>query len=89
MRGRAIAAALAVCAATLLAGCTPWPSTPDRPAIFEREQTESDTFPLSLPDTYDPASIRYVGEDSAGDRYWVGRSGTGHCILWRAASGTD
>lgn len=72
---RPLSVALAAVAASVLAGCTAAPETvsvPDRPAIFDRAQTDGDALPDEIPDDgYVADSIRYVGEDAAGGRYWV------------------
>ncbi|MCC4247425.1 hypothetical protein [Microbacterium testaceum] len=71
MRRRWTVALVAV-TASVLAGCTAGgPTTPSRPAIFDRAQVPADVLPAEVLGTEDPSTSRYVGEDSAGDRYWA------------------
>lgn len=68
-----------------LAGCTSGPEIPPAPsgaAIFDRAQEASDLLPDDVDALYDRTSSRYVGEDSAGDRYWAVKDTTAsECIL--------
>lgn len=92
MRCRAAAAliAVAVCA---LAGCTATgpagTALPARPAIFDRAETAGDTPPGDY-STDEMGETRYVGEDSAGDRYWaVWGPGQAACIVQEHAGAGD
>lgn len=62
-----------------LAGC----AQASTPAIFDRERTALDELPADLTAEVDAETSRYVGEDSAGNRYWVVRSEgiDGTCII--------
>ena len=73
MRHRA-AVLLVTSAVALLAGCSGEPVVGDLPSadvIFDRAQQPADLLPADLAAPYDGDSTRYVGEDSAGDRYWA------------------
>lgn len=75
------AALVGMIALTLgLAGCVADPSVP---AIFERERAATDDAPPAALQGIDPASTRFVGADSAGNDYWVGRGedGRNFCII--------
>lgn len=80
MRSRA-AAALLVAAVCALTGCTAVETDGARPAIFDRTETAADAPPGDFP-TDELGEARYVGEDSAGDRYWaVWGPGRAACIV--------
>ncbi|MCD1570747.1 hypothetical protein [Agromyces mediolanus] len=66
----AVAALLVV---AVLAGCS---SSPPGLAIFDREQQASDLPPsfVDLPDTIYEATVRYIGEDSIGTKYFASES---------------
>lgn len=91
---RPLGIALVAVTASVLAGCTAGPVTlgsPGRPAIFDRPQTDQDVLPDGIPDDgYLTDSIRYVGEDSVGARYWVGlREDEQACIIADATGAGD
>lgn len=54
-----------------LSGCV----QPSTPAIFDREPTVEDELPAELTIEFDAKTGRYVGVDSAGNSYWVVRTG--------------
>lgn len=73
MRHRA-AVLLVTSAVALLAGCSGESVVADPPSadvIFDRAQQSADLLPADVASLYDGDSSRYVGEDSAGDRYWA------------------
>jgi len=65
-----LGAATALSVAAVLAGCS---SSPLDLAIFDREQQASDVPPsfVDLPDTISRDTLRYVGEDSIGTKYFA------------------
>lgn len=79
---------------SVLVGCTAGPvvlGTPGRAPIFDRAQTDQDVLPDDIPDDgYLDGSIRYIGEDSVGGRYWVGlREDEQACIIADATGAGD
>lgn len=57
--------------ALILSGCT---TGFGEQTIFDREQTSDDALPADVElSDLDASSTRYVGSDSAGNEYWVGR----------------
>ena len=52
-------------------------------AIFDRAATAEDALPADLTGEVDADTSRYVGEDSAGNRFWVVRDDEvdGMCII--------
>ncbi|MCJ1707827.1 hypothetical protein [Microbacterium sp. VKM Ac-2923] len=91
---RPVRIALVAVAASVLAGCTAGPvalGSPGRAPIFDRAQTDQDVLPDDVPDDgYVAGSIRYVGEDSVGGRYWVAlREDESECIIADATGAGD
>lgn len=72
---RPIGITLVAVTASVLAGCAAGPvalGSPARAPIFDRAQAEQDVLPDDIPDDgYVAGSVRYVGEDSVGGRYWA------------------
>ncbi|MEV4687415.1 hypothetical protein [Microbacterium sp. LWH3-1.2] len=62
-----------------LVGCSPATS----PAIFDRDRTAEDELPAGLTAEVNADTSRYVGEDSAGNRFWVVQTAelNGTCII--------
>jgi hypothetical protein len=83
---RCEAAGLVLVGLLFLAGCTPGPdaAAPSWPAIFDRAQNAADALPADVDAEVDAATTRYAGEDSAGDKYWVGvkTNSTVACIIY-------
>jgi hypothetical protein len=87
------AAGLVLIGSIFFAGCTAGPEAeaPTTAAIFDRARTAADELPAEVDADLDPDTTRYAGEDSAGDRYWVGlkTSSTVECIVYVPADMGD
>lgn len=91
---RPVGIALVAVTASVLVGCAAGPvalGSPGRPPIFDRPQTDQDVLPDAIPDDgYVADSIRYVGEDSVGGRYWVALlEDESECIIADATGAGD
>jgi hypothetical protein len=79
-------------ASLFLSGCVAQPeaAVPGNPPIFDRPRTATDELPAGFDGDLDAETSRFVGEDSAGDKYWVGlKNSTDECIVYIPANDND
>src|SRR5688572_28460631 len=80
-----IVAGLLLIGSLLLTGCTAGREVapPKTPPIFERPQIAGDELPAGVDEDLDADTTKYVGQDSAGDKYWDGykTDSSAECIV--------